>query len=198
MKKTLIFDVGDVVIKTTPNLHYKKLANLVNIDWNKVKFLIENSGVISNFEGGLIDKKEFIKKINNLLNSKLCKKTIEHIWDSVLADVNIDLLNFINTLDLDIVFASNTNILHWKLIYQILNFYLNREFGIFLSFREKVRKPNLKFYKNLLNKFKLQAMNAVFIDDSLTNVNAAKKLGINIIHFKNIDSLKENFKKLMS
>ena len=42
-------------------------------------------------------------------------------------------------------------------------------------------KPNLDFYKYILNKYKIEANELLFLDDNIKNINGAKKLGIQTI-----------------
>ena len=51
------------------------------------------------------------------------------------------------------------------------------------SYRVGVLKPNKKMYTAALKKLKLKPNETVFIDNNLTNVKAARKLGIHAIHF---------------
>ncbi len=63
--------------------------------------------------------------------------------------------------------------------------------GIIVSGEEKTRKPFNDIYELTLSRFNIKAENSLFIDDNLRNVEAAKALGINTIHFKNPKLLKE-------
>ena len=61
--------------------------------------------------------------------------------------------------------------------------------GIVVSGEEKTRKPHLEIYETTLQRFDITARNAIFIDDNLRNIEAAKRLGINGIHFKDAGQL---------
>ena len=63
--------------------------------------------------------------------------------------------------------------------------------GRVVSGEEKTRKPFPEFYHRLLNRYTVEPGKAIFIDDSLRNVKAAEELGIQSIHFKNPEQLKE-------
>lgn len=55
--------------------------------------------------------------------------------------------------------------------------------GIVVSGIEKDRKPFASFYYTLLNRYAIDPSTALFIDDNLRNVKAAEQLGIRSIHF---------------
>ena len=66
--------------------------------------------------------------------------------------------------------------------------------GIIVSGDEKTRKPFIDIYELTLNRFDIQADQSLFIDDNLRNIEAAKTLDINTIHFKSPHLLKEQLK----
>ena len=60
-----------------------------------------------------------------------------------------------------------------------------------LSYEEGIRKPDLKFYKLILNKLNMSPSEVIFVDDKEVNIAAAKSLGIDTIKFLNKDQLIE-------
>ncbi|MGC1204541.1 MAG: HAD family phosphatase [Flavobacteriaceae bacterium] len=66
--------------------------------------------------------------------------------------------------------------------------------GIVVSGDEKTRKPFEDIYKITLKRFNIKPEQAVFIDDNLRNIEAANKLNINGIHFKNPEELLKDLK----
>jgi len=60
----------------------------------------------------------------------------------------------------------------------------------------KMRKPFAEIYQYSLKQFKLKAENALFIDDNLRNVEAARKEGIDSIHFLNPQQLEKELVEL--
>ena len=66
--------------------------------------------------------------------------------------------------------------------------------GIVVSGEEKTRKPFDDIFHTTLNRFNIKAENSIFIDDNLRNIEAASRLGINGIHFKDAKQLVEALK----
>jgi len=62
--------------------------------------------------------------------------------------------------------------------------------GRVVSGEEKLRKPDERFYRILLDRFDLQPGEVVFIDDNLRNIEAAEKLGIRSHRFVSPEELK--------
>jgi 2-haloacid dehalogenase len=67
--------------------------------------------------------------------------------------------------------------------------------GRVVSGEEKMRKPFPEFYQRLLDRYNVNASEALFIDDSLRNIKAAAELGMDTIHFKSPEQLREELKK---
>jgi putative hydrolase of the HAD superfamily len=55
--------------------------------------------------------------------------------------------------------------------------------GVVISSRIKKVKPDIGIYEHLLNAYKLEAANTVFIDDMSENLAAASSIGIRTIKF---------------
>ncbi len=69
--------------------------------------------------------------------------------------------------------------------------------GIVVSGDEKFIKPDARLYKILLKRYGVKADEAVFIDDSLKNVEGGEAVGIKGIHFQNPQQLKEDLESLL-
>lgn len=67
--------------------------------------------------------------------------------------------------------------------------------GIVVSGDEKTRKPFADIYEILLDRYEVTPEEAVFIDDSLKNVEGAEAVGINGIHFQGVAQLRETLQE---
>ena len=68
--------------------------------------------------------------------------------------------------------------------------------GIVVSGEEKTRKPYADIYLRLLERYGVKAEEALFIDDNLRNIQAAKELGFVTIHFQSPEQLKKNIEQM--
>lgn len=68
--------------------------------------------------------------------------------------------------------------------------------GYVLSYRVHQVKPNPGIYQLLLETYGIQPEEAVFLDDTLVNVEAAERLGIHGIHFKSREQAAEELRAL--
>ena len=63
--------------------------------------------------------------------------------------------------------------------------------GMLVSGEEKMLKPDPAFFQLLVDRFKLNPAECLFIDDNQPNVTGAQRFGLNAILFKDAASLKE-------
>jgi len=68
--------------------------------------------------------------------------------------------------------------------------------GIVVSGEEKMAKPDKAIYKLILKRFGIVNYKAIFIDDNLANIKAAKAIGLKSIHFKSAAQLNSELKGL--
>lgn len=68
--------------------------------------------------------------------------------------------------------------------------------GGILSYKDKLVKPDPAIYRLLMDRFGLVAEESVFLDDTLVNVEAARKMGIYGIHFLSKEQAEEELRKL--
>jgi 2-haloacid dehalogenase len=68
--------------------------------------------------------------------------------------------------------------------------------GVVVSGTEKMRKPTPAFYQVLLDRYQVNATEALFIDDNYRNVLASEAMGIKSIHFKSAEELEVELRGL--
>lgn len=65
--------------------------------------------------------------------------------------------------------------------------------GILLSGETKLLKPDPRLFQILFEKFAVAPADAVYVDDQMRNVDAARRLGMHGIHFTDAGSLRRQF-----
>ncbi len=68
--------------------------------------------------------------------------------------------------------------------------------GIVVSGQEKVRKPDPRIFRILLERYGVAADEAVFVDDNLDNTRAADALGMHGVHFQSAAALRDELRDL--
>ena len=68
--------------------------------------------------------------------------------------------------------------------------------GILVSGREQLLKPDPAIYRLLCARHQVTPARAVFIDDSLKNVEGARQIGMHAIHFQSVEQLSADLRQL--
>ncbi len=191
----IIFDFGGVLIDWDPKYLYKKVFNDKNeLNHFLTKVLPPDWNV--RFDEG----NDMQKNINEL--SKQNPKYKNEIqmykdrWTEMLkGDMpqNTQLLEPLSK-KYNLYGLTNWSAETFPIAYEKYNFFKIFK-GIVVSGKEKLVKPNPDIYKILLSRYKLNPENSLFIDDLLKNIEAAKTLKINTIHYKNDINLQNELVK---
>ena len=67
--------------------------------------------------------------------------------------------------------------------------------GIVVSGEEKVAKPDPQIFRILMQRYHINPSDAVFIDDNMPNIEAAKQVGLQAIQFLSAEQLHEDMRK---
>ena len=195
MIKAICFDVGGVITKTDWDAVYTGFAERVGIEPAVVKEYHRNRigelllGTIS-----LADEWKFFKK------EWPAEKT-EEAWSAALADeVRTDdaLLKIIDGLRLKHRLAVISNVSESRVLSDVRLGLYDHFDKIFLSCRVGLTKPDPRFFTMALSKLGMKPTEALFVDDSETNVLAARALGMTGIVFKDTDQFKHELAALLA
>lgn len=180
--KNIIFDFGGVLMDWNPRYLYKNvfadendmeyfLANICNMEWN-VK---QDAGrSFSEATKELVAKFPKYEKQIRMYYGQWQDMISGPIQENVALlselDKNYELYGLTNWSDesFSVVFEQND-------FFKVFN-------GIVVSGREKVIKPGVEIYKILISRYKLEASECLFIDDSKANIETAESLCFKTIH----------------
>jgi 2-haloacid dehalogenase len=196
MIDTIIFDLGGVLIDWQPDHMYKKiikdeqqrkwfLETICTMEWNEQQ------------DGG-----RTIQEANN----ELITQYPEHRelilayydrWEEMLVGPilpTVELFKNIKSSGKYKLYAlTNWSAETFPRALELFDF-LHWFDGRVVSGEEKTRKPYKEIYNIILNRFSLSPQKTLFIDDNIKNINAAKEIGINCIHFSSPEQLTEELK----
>jgi 2-haloacid dehalogenase len=198
MIKTVIFDLGGVLIDWNPDYLYKTIFdseeemkwfydNICTPDWNEE----QDAGRDLN-EGTEILVKKFPEHEHNIraYYSRWEEMLNGPIHDTVEIFKELKASNFYQILAL-------TNWSHQTFPIALERFdFLHWFDGKVVSGEEKTRKPFLDIYEMVINRYQVDPASAVYIDDNARNLVPARELGMAAIHFRNPAQLREDLKTL--
>jgi epoxide hydrolase-like predicted phosphatase len=187
--KLLIFDMGKVFVYFDWGRTYDAFVEVTKRDLESVKTAF--AAVYFPYERGDITTQDVINHLNKKLESSLTHAEFSALWTSTL-DEDKEMTQLLQTLrktGLPMYLLSNINEVSFGHLQD--NFNVSQHFDeLVLSYKVGHIKPALEIYHEVLNRSKMPAQNCLFIDDMYENIEAAKAVGINGIHFNGIQDLK--------
>ncbi|MBE8596052.1 glucose-1-phosphatase [Xenorhabdus sp. BG5] len=192
-----IFDLGNVII----DIDFKRvLAVWSNLSGTPLATLtpkFSQGETLEKHERGQISDTEFAEMMCDEMEVSLSFEQFAEGWNTIFIDVRqevIELMNKLRAKGHRVVVLSNTNRLHldyWSVHYPEIA--ASADF-LYLSQNLGMRKPNLDIFNYVLAAEGVTAEQAIFFDDLLENVEAAKKSGINAIHVSDRRVIPDYFK----
>ena len=190
--KNIIFDLGGVLL----NLDIKRALNhFRNLGVHNIEEIFnpgQPSNAFRDFEVGLINDEQFIESLKGMCGVSISDQQVIDSWNAMLVDFPKERIDFLKELKKKyrLFLFSNTNAIHLDFFRQIYR----KSFGdtsldelfekAYYSHLIKMRKPDLAAFELILKDNNLKAGETAFVDDTLVNVEAARKVGMKGIHLE--------------
>lgn len=194
--KTIIFDLGGVVVNSLGLKLYDHCSKKLNIPVKKLAPVMEKYE--PDLQIGKISHIQFWEKVIKDLKIET-KTNLEKLWLDPYkkhVKINKNMIKLIQQLKKKYIVGCISNTQEPHNTYNKNRGLLKHFNPCILSSEVKLRKPNKRIFQLYLKKAKVKPSEAVFIDDEAKNMKQAKKLGMKTITFKNITQLKSELKKL--
>ena len=197
MYKNVIFDLGNVLLDFNPREYLKSKISDKKVD--EVYKAIFSSEEWVMLDRGTITEKDAIRDIINRNSAYLDEINLAfENWYDLLKPIGdtVEILSSLKENGYNIYYLSNFHELAFGEVTKKNKFFELFDGGV-VSYAEKLIKPEEDIYKLILDRYKLNPSETIFVDDMEANVEGANKLGIKTILFKGAKELKEelnNFK----
>lgn len=186
-KEVVIFDLGGVLIDWNPRYLYRKLfsteseitwflENVCTPEWNERQ------------DGGRSFEEATHELLTRFPEHEAAIRAWYGRWEETIGGPisgTVEILRTLRDLRQHRLYALtnwSAETFPWaKQNFEFLGWFE----GIVVSGEEKTLKPRPEFYRILLDRYRVEPSTAVFIDDNLKNVEGAKQVGIDAIHFAN-------------
>lgn len=193
MIRTLLFDMGNVLIPFDINRGYRALSHHSGLPETEVATRIRDSGLYNAYESGQIDTEQFLDRFSSLLSLTLSLAEFNEVWNSIFLPETATSEELILTLKQNhrLVLLSNTNELHYHWIrdrYPIL-----QHFDAYtLSYAEKAMKPDERIFAAAVSYAQCAPHECFFTDDIDRYVEAARNYGIDAEIFTTESNLRHH------
>lgn len=196
--KTIIFDLGGVLIDWNPEYVYRKIFNN---DEQKMKWFLTEICPYSWNENQDAGKSWSLAIEEKIAEHPQYKEWIEAYydrWEEMLGGSIPGTVNILKTLKENnshqLLALTNWSAETFPKALSIFEF-LHWFDGIVVSGAEKTRKPFPRIYNILFDRYNVKPENAIFIDDNMKNIEIGKELGLNCINFKSPEQLKTDLQQ---
>ena len=190
MIDVIVFDLGGVIVNVNFDSPLGKLFDNSGTVSNTLKDESDFSSLLRQYETGKISAVDFHKKIVGHLEIKLSFDEFESVSNDAIEAGDDGIDSIVKTLSkkYQLAILSNTNPVHYEHIkekYSIIGLFEH----ILLSYETGTLKPDIEAYKKLIHATSKPPSQHLFIDDRIENINAAKEIGMDGIHYSSVKGL---------
>ena len=192
----VVFDLGNVLIAVDEPRAAERMAARTGKTRQQIEEYIRGTPHGHELAMGKLSTKQFFHTVARDLGFDGAYDEFALIWSEVFTPIEpmIALAESLETR-LPRLLLSNTNAIHMDYIFQHYTF-LDYFDAIVLSHEVGLLKPDAAIYRYTLEKYGLAAERTVFLDDLATNVEGARRVGMQAIHFQNPDQARAELTKL--
>jgi len=197
--KAVIFDLGGVLLRTENGKPREALASRLGISRRELEHFVFSSPSALQAEEGKILEEQHWQILLDQLGVGLDERQvfIETFWSGDVLDN--DLIDFIRGLRTNYRTGLLSN------AWSGARDGIGRKFGSLDAFDVSVfsaevgmRKPEVEIFHYILEKVGAVPDAAIFVDDFIENILAAKRIGIRCIHFHHPDQAKVEIRKWLA
>lgn len=195
MIRTLIFDLGKVIIPFDFARGYRAMEELCGVPAADIPKRIGTTDLVIRFETGLVSPEDFVAELTELLGLHVDYDQFCRIWssiflpDTLIPDAMLESLSRRYRL----LLLSNTNAIHFAMIRERYPF-VRHFHDLILSHEVKAMKPSPRIYREAIARAGCAAGECFFTDDIAAYVEGARREGIDAEQFVSLEKLQNDLK----
>jgi FMN phosphatase YigB (HAD superfamily) len=193
--KTLVFDLGNVLIPFDWQRGYRALADHSPYSPEEIRRRIKEMTVFDPFERGEIEPRDLARKISANLEMNIGFEKFRELWSSIFLPGTLapDAMLAGLRARRRLLLLSNTDAIHYGWV--IENYPIMRHFDDrVVSFEVGFRKPEPEIYRETIARAGCLAAEIFFADDRPENVQGALEAGIDAVQFESLAQLELDLK----
>jgi putative hydrolase of the HAD superfamily len=191
MIKSLIFDLGKVIVPFDFNRGFAAMAPLCCLEPAEIRKRLASTDLVNRFECGLIEPEDFVEQFAGLLDLRVDYHSFCEIWSSVFLPDPLIPESWFEALRerFRLLLLSNTNAIHFAMIRD--TYPAMRHFdGYVLSYEVKAMKPSPRIYQEAIAQAGCSAEECFYTDDIPEYVEAGRQAGMDAVQFHSADQLR--------
>jgi glucose-1-phosphatase len=195
MIKTILFDLGNVIIPFDVKRAYTRMAELCECKAEEVAARIRSTGLVRPFEKGEIEAEPFVRELSAALKLDITYEEFCNWWNGVFLPeplVSDGLLEDLRSRH-RLLALPNTNPIHFAMLKEA--YPLLRHFdGYVLSYEVRAAKPEAQIYRAAIARAQCGPEECFFTDDLAVNVEAARAHGMDAVQFLSAEQLERELR----
>lgn len=195
MIKTVIFDLGNVIVSFDHNKIAARLGNACDHESEVIFGKAITSPLVRQYNLGKITSAEFFEAVSRELSLQMDFRDFSEAWNCTFAPEPLVSERFIKTLSdkYKLLLLSDTNELHFDYIRERFSA-LDHFDDFVLSHKAGAVKPSAEIFQAVVKIAGCAPEECLFIDDLEINVEGARKFGINALQFISQTQLERELK----
>ncbi len=188
--RTVIFDLGRVIVPFEFRRGYAKLAPLCGIPAAEIPGRIGTTDLVRRLESGAIESREFVRELSSHLNFEISYDEFCEIWNSIFLPATLIPESMLEGIarNYRMVLLSNTNAIHFEMLRE--NYPMLRHFHAFvLSHEVGAMKPQPRIYERVIEVAECAPEECFFTDDMPEFVAGARAHGIDAVLFESAEQI---------
>jgi putative hydrolase of the HAD superfamily len=193
MIKTVIFDLGGVIVPLDFAAGYKRLESVCPFEASEIPHRIRSTDIVVQFESGKIAPDEFYRRLSEILKMDVSFDDFKDLWCGIFPPHSLIPAVWIEQIRRErrVLLLSNTNQIHFDLICQRYS-HLAHFDSYVLSYQVGAMKPHASIYEEAIARAGCLPDECFFTDDILPYVEGARSLGIDAVQFQGSDKLRRD------
>jgi putative hydrolase of the HAD superfamily len=188
--RTLIFDLGQVVIPFDWKRGYGALAEFSPYPPEEIRRRIKETGLFGIFERGQIESADVAQRLSAVLDMNVPFERFRELWSSIFLPETIIPDQMLASLHARhrLLLLSNTDAIHYGWVME--KYSIMRHFDhCVLSFELGLHKPEPGIYQEAIRQAGCAASEIFFTDDLAENIEGARLAGIDAVQFQSLAQL---------
>jgi len=193
---TVIFDLGNVLLPFDWGIARKRMCDHTGCSSRELENYFITTPHLTRLEIGQLTAQQFFEIVARDLRFSGNRAEFDEIWSDIFTadDAMLRLAQTLKGFYRRFI-LSNTLPQHIEFVFA--KYPVLRDFdGHILSYEVGLVKPDRRIYELMVQQFGIVAERAVFIDDLLTNVEAARMTGLLAIQHKNFQTTRRELTRL--
>jgi FMN phosphatase YigB (HAD superfamily) len=182
--KTVIFDLGKVIVPFDFSRGYQAMSELCPYSPEEIPGRIGSTDLVRRFETGQVKSEAFVEQLCGILGTQMGYDRFCEIWSGIFLPETLIPESLVKGLSerYRLLLLSNTNAIHFETVRA--NYPLLKHFDDYvLSYEVGALKPDTRIYEEAIARAQCTPQECFFTDDIPEYVAGARRAGIDAVQF---------------